>query len=195
MGGSTGFEYFRPPLSTSAANSEARDIRVVANVIVGGFASLGFVGCVDCLAAHNTIVDPDHWVLRILQETTTASGYEFLPCSGGRFVNNLVYYSRAAVGTTCNIGPDTDGASFVFQSNLWYAHDDPGASAPTDLPVTESGAILGFDPAFADASGGDYSIGLASPAATAGTTLAEVAADFDGSCYASPPSIGAFQAQ
>ena len=34
MGGSTGAAYFRPPLSRDAPNAEARDIRVVANLIV-----------------------------------------------------------------------------------------------------------------------------------------------------------------
>ena len=29
-------------------------------------AAIAFVGCVDCAAINNTIVDPEHWVLRIL---------------------------------------------------------------------------------------------------------------------------------
>src|SRR5690606_25269993 len=90
MGGSPGFEFFRPPLSANSPNAEARDIRVIANVFVGGLAPLAFVGCVDCLAANNTIIEPENWVFRILQETVSTPEYEFLPSGNSRFVNNIV---------------------------------------------------------------------------------------------------------
>ena len=193
MGGSTGFEFFRPPLSSISPNVEARDIRVVGNVIVGGFAALAFVGCVDCLAANNTIVDPDHWVLRILQETVSGGGYVFEPASNGRYANNLVYFDSTTLATTVNVGPDTDAASFAFATNLWYAHDDPGQSAPTDLPVAESGGIVGQDPQLTNPGAGDYTIGASSPAAGAGTALGAQYVDYTGKCFGSPPSIGAFE--
>jgi hypothetical protein len=63
MGGSTGFEFFRPPLQNGTPNAEARDIRVIANTIVGGETPLAFVGCVDCAALNNTIVRPHNWLL------------------------------------------------------------------------------------------------------------------------------------
>lgn len=112
MGGSTGFEFFRPALSADAVNYEARDIRVIANLFRGGISPIAFVGCVDCVAANNTLVEPEHWILRILQETTGADGFEFVAASNGRFVNNLVYYSRAALSTHVNVGPDTAPESF-----------------------------------------------------------------------------------
>ena len=193
MGGSTGEEFFRPPLSTTDPNVEARDIRVIANLIEGAVASLAFVGCVECLAANNTIIDPTNWVLRVLQETTTTATYTFLEVQGGRFVNNLIYVDRSALSTTCNVGPNTQSATFQFQNNLWYAHDNPANSAPTDLPASETGAIVGEDPLLSDPGAGDYSIGSGSPAAGAGIDLSELTSDFVGNCYASPPSIGAFQ--
>jgi hypothetical protein len=192
MGGSTGFEFFRPALSTSGPNFEARDIRVTANLFVGGVSPIAFVGCVDCLAANNTIVDPETWVIRILQETTSTAEYEFLPSSGGRFVNNLVYYSLSLVRTHVNVGADTSPESFVFSNNLWYAHDAPADSEPGSLPVTESGGVYGEDPAFAGAD--DQHVGASSPAAGAGVELAEVATDLDGRCYAAPPAVGAHEA-
>jgi len=79
LGGSTGFEYFRPPLSTTSPNVEARSISAVANLIEGSMAAVAFVGCVDCVAANNTIVDPSRWVVRVLQETTSSGEYDFLP--------------------------------------------------------------------------------------------------------------------
>ncbi|MHC4946797.1 MAG: right-handed parallel beta-helix repeat-containing protein [Planctomycetota bacterium] len=67
MGGSTGTQFFRPPLSPTEPNVEASDIRVLGNLIEGGVTAVAFVGCVDSVAAGNTIVDPDNWLFRILQ--------------------------------------------------------------------------------------------------------------------------------
>jgi hypothetical protein len=195
MGGSTGLQFFRPPLSTSSPNYEAKNIRVIANVIVGSAAALGFVGCVDCLAANNTLVDPTNWILRILQETSSQSGYTFLPAQNGRFVNNLVYFDRSALSTYINVGAGTDAATFQFQNNLWYAHDDPSQSQPSGLPAAETGGIAGQNPTLANPGGGDYRITDQSPAAAAGTSIGSITGDFDGTCYASPPSIGAFEVE
>ena len=193
MGGSTGFEFFRPPLSMDQPNAEARDIRVIANVFRRGVTPFAFVGCVDCLAANNVIDSPENWVFRILQETTSTAEYEFLPASNGRFVNNIVYFD-GQVGTSVNVGPDTDPGSFTIATNLWYRHDDPNASDPPGgLPVMEQGGIVGQDPMFVDAGAGDFHLEARSPAVGAGTSLAELSGDFDGVCFADPPSVGAFE--
>jgi hypothetical protein len=194
MGGSTGFEFFRPPLSMSSPNAEARDIRVLANVIVGGDASAAFVGCVDCEFAANTVVNPHNWFFRILQETVSGGGYTFLPASNGVVRSNLLYFARGDLsGEDINIGGNTDPGSFTLDSNLWYAHDNPGASAPATPPVTETGAVIGEDPGLADPAGGDYHIGPMSPAAGRGVAVAGLAGDMDGACYGMPPSIGAYE--
>jgi|GEM_PF-266268 len=192
MGGSTGFEYFRPPLSTTQPNVEARDIRVISNIIRGSDAALAFVGCVDCLAANNTIVNPGNWLIRILQETTTEDDYEFLPCSNNQFTNNLVYFDRGDLSTYVNIGPNTSPETFSFSNNLWYAHDNPAQSQP-DLPVTESDGIAGEDPLLADPAANDYHLQANSPAIGNGTAIAGVVYDYDGVAYNTPPSIGAFE--
>ncbi|MEZ4379817.1 MAG: right-handed parallel beta-helix repeat-containing protein [Nannocystaceae bacterium] len=195
MGGSTGFEFFRPPLDPDAPNFEARDIRAIANVIVGSEAALAFVGCVDCLAANNTIVRPHNWIFRILQETVSDPTYEFLPASDSAFVNNLVVFERGDLSTYVNIGGDTAPETFIFATNLWYALDNPGQSSPAgDLPVAEVGAIAGEDPQLADLDGLDLHLLGGSPAIAAGTPDAALSADFDGVCYGEPPSIGAFEA-
>ncbi len=191
MGGSTSFRYFRPPLASDRPNFEARDIRVLANVFVRPTAAVGFVGCVDCVAANNTIVNPQNWVLRILQETTTSGGYEFLPASNGRFVNNIVYFD-GSVRTAVNVGPDTDAASFEFANNLWYRHDRPDRSAPPgDLPVTERDGIVGEDPRFVGSD--DYRLSPGSSAIGAGRPLDELTVDMSWRCFANPPSIGAHE--
>jgi hypothetical protein len=189
LGGSTGFEFFRPPLSTTAPNVEARDIRVIANIIEGGTSAVAFVGCVDCLAAHNTIVAPTNWVARILQETVTGGGYTFLESQGGRFVNNIVV-TGSGLRTEVNVGAGTLPATFEFRNNLWYDRDNPSSSTPS-LPVSESGSVIGEAPGFAGPS--DYTIGSGSRAAGAGETLGDTGGDMDRKCWATPPSIGAFE--
>ncbi|MFO7563152.1 MAG: hypothetical protein R6X02_10955 [Enhygromyxa sp.] len=194
MGGSTGFEYFRPPLADNAPNVEARDIRVIANSFRGGVTPFAFVGCVDCLAANNVIVTPGNWVTRILQETVSTNEYEFLPASNSRFVNNIVYFD-GQVGTAVNVGPNTDPDSFEFANNLWYRFDDPAQSAPPGgLPVVEQDGIIGEDPLFADPDNGDYHVDPTGPAAGAGLSVIELSGDLDGLCFADPPSIGAYEA-
>ncbi|MFP4343669.1 MAG: hypothetical protein ACLFU8_03145 [Anaerolineales bacterium] len=192
MGGSTGFTYFRPPLSTTEPNVEARDIRVVANVIRGSVAPLAFVGCVDCLAAHNTIVDPENWLLRILQETTSTGEHTFLECQNNAVINNLFYFDRSALSTYVNIGPDTLPETFIFANNLWYAHDDPAQSEP-NLPVAETDGIVGQNPQLVDPAGENYHLQTGSPATGAGQALPAVRYDFDGVRYRVVPSIGAFE--
>jgi len=195
MGGSTGFQYFRPPLSETQPNAEARDIRVLANVIEGSTAALAFVGCVDCVAAHNTIVDPDRWILRILQETTSSGSYTFEPCKDNLVENNIFYFDRSQLHAFINIGPNTAGDTFTFTANLWYAHDNPGQSQPDGLPVTENQGIYGQDPAFADPSSEDFHITTSSPAAGAGAASSPLlTGDMDGHCYQDPPAIGAYEA-
>ncbi|HUP23868.1 MAG TPA: right-handed parallel beta-helix repeat-containing protein [Thermoanaerobaculia bacterium] len=188
MGGSTGFEFFRPPLSTTEPNAEARRILALGNLIEGGVAAFAFVGCVDCVAAHNTIVEPDNWLFRILQETLTSGSFEFEPSRNGLVRNNLFYFVRGDISTHLNIGPNTDPASFQFRNNLWFAADDPGQSQPS-LPSVEIGGVYGQDPLLEP----DGSIPGASPAAGAGHAQPWLGGDRAGSCYLSPPSIGAYE--
>lgn len=192
IGGSTGFEFFRPPLSEIEPNVEASNIRVFANFFQGCTSSVAFVGCVDSVVANNTIHDPGRWILRILQETTSADDFEFLPCGDNEFNNNIVYYNRGLLSTHVNIGPDTDPDSFTFAHNLWYAHDNPALSAPS-LPGAVTGQIAGVDPLLAAPASGDYSITLASPAATNGIGPALAPRDFSGELFLNPPSRGALE--
>ena len=192
IGGSTGFEYFRPPLLTTEPNYEARDIRVLANVIEGGTASLAFVGCIDCVATNNTIVNPHNWILRILQETTSSGSYTFLECADNTVENNLVYFDRSDLSTYVNIGPNTEPATFAFTANLWYAHDNPSASEPT-LPAPETAGLYGLNPDLRDPAAGDYRIEATSPAAGVGVGPARISGDRCGTCFVNPPSIGAYE--
>ncbi len=192
IGGSTGFKFFRPPLSTTQPNAEARNICVVGNVFIGGQTPVAFVGCIDSLVANNTIATPDNWLFRILQETVTGGGYTFLACGGNRFESNLAYFSRSELSTWLNIGPNTAPATFQFAHNLWYAYDNPLLSAP-NLPSPEVNPVIGQNPQLIEPQNGFFAIPETSPAAAKGLHPAPLPADFAGRCYRQPPSIGAYE--
>ncbi|MEK7403956.1 MAG: right-handed parallel beta-helix repeat-containing protein [Acidobacteriota bacterium] len=194
-GGSTGLEFFRP----IDAAFEAARIRVLSNVFVRNGATSGatiaYVGCDGCVFAQNTVVEPRTWVARILQESTDA---RFVPSRNGLFVNNLIVLKEGDLRTFVNVGAGTAPETFVFGSNLWYALDRgadwAGPTYSSGIPP-ETGSVIQRDPALVDRMGGEYHILRRSPAEGAGRVPAfDPAPDFDGRCWADPPSVGAFEA-
>ena len=191
IGGSTDHKYFRPPLSKERANFEASNIRVTANLIIGAGVPFAFVGAIDSIAAHNTVIDPTHWLIAILQETTSTNEYEFVASGNNRIINNLFYYDRSALADPVHVGSNTDPDSFEFAGNFWYAHDDIERSRPA-LPVPETGGVAGEDPLFTNPVAGDYRLRASSPAIGRGQPLTAPAVDHDGRPFKHPPSIGAY---
>jgi hypothetical protein len=194
IGGSTARKYFRPPLSRDAVNVEASNIRVTANVIVGAGVPFAFVGAVKSTAANNTIIEPGHWLIAILQATTSSEDFDFGASGNNRVANNLFFYARSALSEPIHIGDHTKPDSFEFAGNLWFAHDDVERSRPA-LPVAEAGGVAGRDPGFRDLNSGDYRLREDSPAIGRGHVLPEPVLDHDGRPYGRPPSIGAYEAK
>lgn len=192
MGGSTGLEYFRPPVRRDRVNAEARDVRVLRNVFEGSEAAVAFVGAVGCEMRGNTIVRPGKWVMRILQETGSVDGFEFAACGENVFADNVVWFERGSVreGAEVNIGPGVRAETFVFEGNLWWAGDEPGRSE-VRLPVEEVGGVVGLDPRLVDVEGGDYRLGEGSAAVGAGSGRGRIA-DFEGK-IGEGRVIGAFE--
>ena len=193
IGGSTGFQFFRPPLSTTEPNVEARNIRLVANLIEGGVASLSFVGCIECEAVNNTFISPTRWQVRILQETTTSPPYAFLPCADNTVKNNLFYFDRSRLAnSTINIGGSTNPGSFTWSNNLWFAFDNPAQSTPNPNPA-QANPVIGVDPKFADVEDGDFRIQAGSPATGSGLPHPALENDFAGNAFKDVPSIGCYE--
>jgi len=132
LGGSTGPAYFRPCVE----DFEAKDIEIAGNRFVGGVAALGWVTADGGHVHHNTIILPEKWVLRILQETTDP---RFKPCHSGVFEDNLIVFDER-VRVFVNVGPRTAPKTFVFRRNAWC--DRHGRRRPV-LPVPETDGLYG----------------------------------------------------
>jgi Right handed beta helix region len=137
-GGSTGFEFFRP----KDAGFEARNIRIEDNLIIGSPCAVAFTGADQSKFIHNTIIKPEKWVMRILQETRDS---RFVVCGQNVFSNNLIVFERSAIRDVANIGPGTKADTFTFSGNHWFAQDDPSRSEPV-LPAKETNASHGSNP-------------------------------------------------
>lgn len=198
LGGSTDLALFRPPLSMAAPNAEARRVRVYNNAITAMTASatpFAFVGCVDCLAAHNLVRGQQRWHVRILQETATQGGYTFEPAAGGRVLHNSFVFDASTLSTAVNAGAGTSPATFTFSHNLWYAANDPSRSAPV-LPVAEAGGVTGRPSGYVNVPD-DPRAPIPSPPATGSAEhearparLPEVPGTLDGACREGATTIG-----
>ena len=130
LGGSTGLEFFRP----NVQDYEAKNITVAGNRFEGCMAPIAWVTADGGHVLHNTIVLPDRWVLRILQETGDP---QFKPCHSGVFEDNLVIYD-SQVQIFVNVGLRTAPETFVFRHNVWC---DTGRGRKPSLPVAEENGI------------------------------------------------------
>jgi len=161
IGGSTGLAYFRPKVQ----GYEARDIRVEGNVFTGSMAPIAFVGVDGATVRFNTFYRPEKWALRILQENTAPG---FVPSRNGVFEDNIIVFRSSAWSEGgVNVGPGTAPGTFRFARNVWYAEDRPERSRP-NLPVAESGGLVGQDPLLKDPGQGNFDLRPGSPAAGRG---------------------------
>jgi len=161
LGGSTGREFFRPPLRPGISkNFEAKDLRVEHCVVVGGVAAFAFVGVNGAVVENNTIYDPERWVVRILQETNAP---DFMPSQGGVFRNNIVAYRASRWASDgINIGGGTAPETFRFDGNVWWGIDHSARPRPP-FPFPQRGEMVGTDPRFENAANGNFKLRSDSP--------------------------------
>jgi hypothetical protein len=138
LGGSTGLDYFRPP----GVKHEAAKLVARGNVIEGGLCAAAFVGVDGAEFSDNTILFPQRWIFRMLQETMEPG---FVPCRNVRVTGNRIVFRRSEIRSDVNVGSGTEPGTFVFEGNHWFAEDRPEASNP-QLPVEEKGGVHGTDP-------------------------------------------------
>jgi hypothetical protein len=131
LGGSTGLQFFRPGVD----DYEATNITVAGNRFIGSMSPIAWVTAKGGHVHHNTIIFPEKWILRILQETKDT---KFKPCHDGIFENNLIIYD-SKVNVFVNIGPRTAPETFKFRNNAWHQAD--GSSRKPVLPTPEESGM------------------------------------------------------
>lgn len=155
IGGSTGREFFRPPLASVPEGSrfEAQAITVRRCTFIGGATPVAFVGVDGAIVEYNTIYHPGRWAARILQETRSP---DFLPSRNGQYRRNLVIYrSDQWASGGINIGDLTQPDTFRFEANLWHCSDNPRATN-VRLPGRSEGNRIGENPDLIDPSSGNF---------------------------------------
>jgi hypothetical protein len=140
IGGSTGLQFFRPPLAAGGERAEARNVRVEGNTFIGSVVPVAFVGVDGAVVRFNTIERPGRWALRILQETTAP---DFVPSRNGEFTDNTILFESARWSEGgVNIGSGTAPETFKFARNWWLCADNPARSRPK-LPTPELDGAYG----------------------------------------------------
>jgi len=186
MGGHTGDPYFRP----LDAPYEAARIHVLSNIFYrSGDTAIAFTGCIECLAAHNTIIDPQGHIVRLLEEhPDRAIGRD------GRFLNNLVTFEAHEVGEFVAAGPNSNSKAFTLAGNLLYARDTDALVEVNQAsnPAVEQASIATKKPNFVDPASGDYRLRSGSPAMVSELNIPELMlTDYGGQSYGASPLVGA----
>ncbi|HRP03039.1 MAG TPA: T9SS type A sorting domain-containing protein [Candidatus Kapabacteria bacterium] len=184
LGGSTSLAYFRP----LDAKFEAADLAVWSNIFIGSISPINFVGSIRVDVTNNTIIKPENWVIRILQETVDES--RFYKCGQGKFENNIVYLPQ--LKTETNIGPNTAPDEFVFANNFWYNYENPNWQGPF-LPTIDKTQIINIDPMFEDIVHNNFSLASTSPAIAKVAGYINPPLDFFGNKFSTKRSLGAIE--
>lgn len=153
LGGSTGLEFFRPPVPASARPEtwfEARDVTVERCVFKGGDSAVAFVNSRGGVVRDCTIVGPRRWAFRLLHETGDP---RFAPAEGGLVEGCLFAWPAEAPRTLVNVGPGTRPGTFRFGANAWWwpGADGPGGARALDaLPGERTAEQARIDPVLDD---------------------------------------------
>jgi hypothetical protein len=191
LGGFTPFSRFRPPVSPTAPNAEARRVRAFNNVVRGDMhAAFVLDGCVDCLVAHNWVTGDEQRILRLLQNTTSQGAYTFESTRNGRVINNSFTWSIISLLEHVEVGAGVSASTFTFSHNLWNCREMPSQSRP-NLPVPETGQVQGMGTGYYDGNATlpQYCGG---PEAYRATVLPDVDGTIEGWCRSAgdAPTIG-----
>ena len=147
LGGSTGLQWFRP----LGADYEAKEIEIAGNTFTGSMSPIAFVTSTDSHVHHNTFINPDKWVFRILQETKDP---KFIKCQKGKVEANIFVFN-SNMRTFVNIGPGTLPDTFEFTGNIWI--DELGRRKP-QLPVREKDGHYNVDLKLEKQKDGSYTV-------------------------------------
>jgi hypothetical protein len=175
----------------------ARDIKVHANIIIGGRASFAIGQAQDCEFVNNTCIGPVQFVTRVLADDPS------FPCSGITVRNNIFHLTQSIYfnGTQAS-GSNILYGTHLYADNLFHRSTAPGWQGPDPTGgVYDAEEILGTvfqnnnagDPQFVDLVGDDLHLLATSPAIGTGAPVGEPVLDFYGTPYGMPRSKGAVE--
>ncbi|KPK84769.1 MAG: hypothetical protein AMJ81_04860, partial [Phycisphaerae bacterium SM23_33] len=115
--------------SGGSSGWEAYDLVAMGNTFHLGEAAVSYESSTNCTFAYNTLVDPEKWVMRILD---AGGPYE---AAFSHFDRNLVKYGAfyQPGGGIQNISSGTRPETFTYDENYWYDSTHPG-TIPTLAP-------------------------------------------------------------
>jgi hypothetical protein len=151
--------------SSGASTSEGHDMVAMGNVFDQGDAAVAYVSCTDCEFSYNTVVNPENWVMRILNENGGVPQPSF-----NTFKRNIVEYGPISVQ---NVGANTQPETFTYRENFWYKWSNPGGSVPSlpgagEIdPAPDSGTDPQLDADYRPALPGAKAYGAHAPAVEA----------------------------
>lgn len=185
--------------------SDAHSNLIDNNIIEDNF---GYGGKFDC-AATDCVVEPHSNILRnsiIRRNSLDGSRFGWVINTGenNQIYNNVFHENAGGVQiTNGGFGNEVDNNTFwnnnagsnsfnqnclrVFQStgsffrnNICYQHDNGSVVIESGASITQSNNLLGTNPLFDNAAGGDFQVQAGSPAIDAGLTIPAITEDFDG---------------
>lgn len=102
-------------------NWEGWDMVAMGNVIDRGEAATAFVSATRCTFAYNTIVDPETYVIRVLNEDASPHNPAYFTANN-TWRRNLIRWSSNLL----NQGSDTRPDTFTWDNSYWYRPGSPG---------------------------------------------------------------------
>lgn len=173
----------------------AREIKIYANIIIGGRASWSIAQASDCEFTNNTCINPTNFVTRVLADDPS------VPCTTNVIKNNIFYltqtryFNGSAGGSSSNI----DYSTHTYQNNLFYYTADGSWTPNPTAGVYDTEEIAGTvfinnlsgNPLFANISADNYQLQSGSAAISNGASAVKPNVDYYGMLYKNPRSVGA----
>lgn len=175
----------------------AHDIKVHANVVIGGRIPFAVGQAQDREFVNNTFVDPVQFASRILADDAA------FPCSGILVRNNIFHLTESIYfNVSPEVGYNSHYDTHLYENDLFLRSTDPlwtgpdPYSAPYDaeeIAGTVFTGNLSGDPLFVDLPAADVQLQPGSPAIGSGASAGEPLLDLYLMPYGTPRAIGAVE--
>lgn len=192
IGETGGAEFYCP----DAKDWHAKDIKIYANIIVGGKTPFSIGLAINTEITNNTVVSPTNFVMRLLSDETAFEN------KNNKLTNNLFYLDKTIYFNGSSGAKNIDFQSIVFQNTLFYAAHKPTWKGPDpnggDYDAEEIKGVQFIntkiaDPLFVSLASADFRLSKLSPALSAGFSVSDPEYDYYGKPFKAQRCIGAIE--